>query len=80
MRTWADTILDEKVITCIMIILFSLGVILLIKWNADKEYVAIFGGPVSMLVGSLLRGLFHVPQQTDSTQTVSSTTTITPKE
>jgi hypothetical protein len=80
MRSFWDWLLDEKVVTCSMAVFFTVAMMVLIFYKAEKEYIAVPGGAVTMLVGSLIRGTTHQPQQTDSTQTVSSTTTVTPKE
>jgi hypothetical protein len=79
MRTVLEWLLDEKIVICLMAQTFAGVTLLLIYWKADKEYVMLFGGFISMLIGALLRGITHQPQQTDSTQTVSSTTTVSPK-
>lgn len=81
MRKWYEIILDEKVVTCGMILVLASMAMVLIHWNADKEYIIpIFGSAITTLVGSLVRGTTHQPQQPESNQNVSSTTTITPKE
>ncbi len=79
MKTWHEILLDEKIVVCGMALLFSMACITLIKWGAEKEYVMLFGGFVSMLIGALLRGITHQPAVSDSTQSVQSTTTISPK-
>jgi hypothetical protein len=72
--------LDEKIVLCGMIFFCSAVILLLIHWHAEPSYVGIFGSAVTGLVGALLRGITHTTQQTDSTQSVQTTTTITPKE
>ena len=79
MRTFLEWLLDEKIVICAMAVFFSMIAVMLIHWHVDKEYISIFGSAVTMLVGALLRGITHQPQQTDSTQTAASTTTVTPK-
>jgi hypothetical protein len=79
MRSLWDWILDEKIVLCVMAVFFSSITVLLIHWHVDKEYVSIFGGAVTMLVGALLRGITHLNPTSNSTQTVTSTTTVTPK-
>jgi hypothetical protein len=80
MRTIGEWLLEEKIVTCLMAVTFAGVTVLLIAWKSEKEYVMLFGGFVSMLLGSLLRGITHQPQQTDSTQTVATTRTVIPKE
>jgi len=53
---WA---LDEKVVLSFLALVFGLMMMLLIKWNVDKEYIMQFGGFIGMLLGALLRGITH---------------------
>jgi len=80
MRSWSEIFLDEKIVVCGMALVFAVIAVLLIHWNAEKEYIMLFGGFVSALLGALLRGITHQPAQSDSTQNVQSTTTISPKK
>ena len=77
-RLWV-WLLDEKIVICLMAIILSLVAILLIHWNAEKDYTMAFIGFVGMLLGALLRGITHSPAQSDSMQNVTSETKITPK-
>ena len=80
MRTFLEWLLDEKVVTCTMILTLALMTLLLIHWNADKEYIVpIFGSAITTLVGSLVRGTTHKDVQSSS-QSVQTTTVVTPKE
>jgi hypothetical protein len=80
MRNIWEWLLDEKIILS-GLLLACLGVILiLIHWHADKDIIMALITLAGGFGGALTRGITHQPQQTDSTQTVSSTTTITPKE
>ena len=79
MKKWYDVLLDEKVVTCFMILALSAVAVALIWHGADKEYIIpIFGSAITTLVGSLVRGTTHQAAN-DSGQSVSSTTTVTPK-
>jgi hypothetical protein len=80
MRSIWEWLLDEKIVLSALAMSFAGITVLLIHWNADKEYVMLFGGFISGLVGALLRGITHQPVVTDSTQTVTSTTVVKPKE
>jgi hypothetical protein len=52
-------LMDEKIVVSTLAIIFSLVVLVLIHWHADKEYVMLFGTFISGLVGALLRGITH---------------------
>jgi predicted benzoate:H+ symporter BenE len=80
MRTIWEWLLDEKIVLSMLAGFFSLMVLVCVHWHAEKEITAGFATLAAMCVGSLTRGITHQPQQTDSTQTVASTTTVTPKE
>ena len=80
MRNIWEWLLDEKIVLCMMAFTFASMAMILVFYKAEKEYVMAFFGLANMLIGALLRGITHQPQQTDSTQTVTSTTTVTPKE
>ena len=59
MQGWREFLLNERVILCIMSIIFGGGILLLIKWDADREYVSIFGLALANFTGALLRGMTH---------------------
>jgi hypothetical protein len=80
MKRWYDVLLDEKIITCLLIIFCALCIFVLVHMQADEKYIVVFGAAITTLVGSLVRGTTHSIQPTDSSQSVSQTTTITPKE
>jgi hypothetical protein len=79
MRKWYEIALDEKAVTCTMLVFFSACLFVLVYIKADEKYVIVFGSAITTLVGSLVRGTTH-QAQTDSSQTVASTQTIIPKE
>jgi predicted metal-dependent enzyme (double-stranded beta helix superfamily) len=78
-RTVWEWLLDEKVVFSVLAVLFSAGILVCIHWKAEREIVAMFYGLASACVGALTRGITHQPQSSDSTQNVTSTTTISPK-
>ena len=80
MKKWYDVLLDEKIITCLLIIFCALCVFGLVHIKADEKYIVVFGAAITTLVGSLVRGTTHAVPSGDSTSNVSQTTTITPKE
>ena len=55
-------------------------ILILIHSKADKDIIMALITLAGGFGGALTRGITHQPQQTDSTQTVSSTTTVKPKE
>jgi hypothetical protein len=73
MQFW-KSLYDEKVILCLMAFTFSVMAMVLIHWNADKDYVSIPWGLANMLIGALLRGITH---QSGPNETTTSTTTST---
>ncbi len=80
MRNIWEWLLDEKIVLCAMAMSFAGITVMLIHWGSDKEYIQLFGGFISGLVGALLRGITHQNPTTDSNQSVTSTTTVKPKE
>jgi hypothetical protein len=59
MRSIWESLFDEKFVFCGMAVFFSCVIMVLIRWNADKEYIAIFGSGVTGLIGALMRGVTH---------------------
>jgi hypothetical protein len=80
MRKWFEIMLDEKIVLGSMMVVCLITVLVLVKWNTDKDLIMSILTLAGGFGGALTRGITHQPQQTDSTQTVASTTTVTPKE
>jgi hypothetical protein len=80
MRSIWEWLLDEKIILAGMTIVCLIAIMHLVRTNADKDIIMALVTLAGGFAGALTRGITHSPQQTDSTQTVSSTTTVTPKE
>jgi hypothetical protein len=59
MRYFLQYVLDEKIVLGFLSLIFAIMTIILIKWNCEKEYVMLFIGFISMLIGALLRGITH---------------------
>ncbi len=62
MKYLLEWILDERIILIFSALIFALLAMVLIHWNADKEYVMTFTGFSTGLIGALLRGLINTPK------------------
>ena len=80
MRSIWEWLLDEKIVLSGMTIACLIAIMHLVRVKADKDIIMALVTLAGGFGGALTRGITHQPQQTDSTQTVSSTTTISPKE
>jgi hypothetical protein len=79
MKEFTKFLLNEKIILGLLAIIFSMLMMWGIHWNADKEIIGTFGTLASMCVGALTRGIVHQAPESDSSQDVRSTTTVSPK-
>ncbi len=80
MRSIWEWILDEKIILSALFLACLISILILIHFKADKDIIMQLFTLAGGFVGALTRGITHQPQQTDSTQKVTTTTTVTPKE
>jgi hypothetical protein len=54
-----EWLLDEKIVLGALAVIFASMALLVIHWNADKEYVAFFTSVASGCIGALTRGIIN---------------------
>jgi len=69
MRNFWEWLLDEKIVLCLMAFTFAVMALILVFYDAEKEYIMTLFGLSNMLVGALLRGITHQISLTDQAST-----------
>ncbi len=79
MKKWYEILLDEKIVLGMLFVICLNTIMILVHYKAEKDIIMALITLAGLFGGALTRGITHQPQQTDSTQTVASTTVVTPK-
>jgi hypothetical protein len=79
MKFFLGWMLDEKVVLASLMAVCLIVVLVLVKWNTDKDLIMAVLTLAGGFGGALTRGITHSPTMNTATQTTTSTTEI-PKE
>jgi len=80
MKRWYEILLDEKIVLGMLFMICINTILILVYFHAEKDIIMAVLALAGIFGGALARGITHTQTSSNSSQAVSSTTTITPKE
>jgi hypothetical protein len=80
MRNIWEWLLDEKIVLSSLMLVCLITVLILVKWNTDKDLIMSIVTLAGGFGGALTRGITHQVPMTNATQTTTASTAVIPKD